>query len=206
MKIILSIFISMFVFINIQSDFPIIIGELEPNIDGLPSEPLYIGISDNTISIDMGLQRNFEWEDNRDVSSRTPKYQSTEEAKVEILVNIEVDLTKKELDYKNELIPVLIRNIQNDTIIVGSTNRIPIDLEAMNENGVWQNITKRFLRCGTGVYPILLYPNHVALTCFELPKEGDYYATLRIKLGQNYSEEFGGIIQKSWFEERRFGN
>lgn len=203
MKTIISIFVSAFFFMNVESDFPTIIGELEPN--GNSSEPLYIGISTSPIIINKNLQLNFEWVKNHHSSNENSKYQDTEKAKVEILVNRKVDLTKKGLEDSHKLILVLIKNIENDTIIVGYTCHIPIILEAKDENGEWNDITERFLSCGTGTYPILFYPNHIVLTCLKLPKQGDYYTTLRVKLGQNYSNEFGGIINKDWFENRRYG-
>lgn len=207
MKIIFSILVSVFVLINIPNDFPIIVGELAPN-SGIPnSRPLYIGVIKDKIKIDESLQQDFEWNGRNYYEKGESYFKYIDSTKVEIFVNTKVDLTKKGLESENEILPVLIKNLENDTIVVGSTHHIPIRLEAKNENGEWQDITKLFGGniCGTGIYPILLYPNHVALTCFELPKQGDYYAALRVRLGGNYSKEFGGIIQKSWFEETRIG-
>ena len=214
MKTIISIIISCTVFINFQllkSNFPVIIGDIVATKDDMikpASQPLYIGELKDTIVINTELQYDYDWTPFDAHYNRNTIFKDTKEAKVDIIVNTKQDLHTSGNEYYNvyEYIPVLIKNLENDTIIIGETDYIPIFLEAKNENNEWKLIDDYFASfCGTGIHPILLYPNHVVLTNFELPKEGDYYTKLRVKLGQNYSKEFSGIIDKSWFEDKRYG-
>jgi hypothetical protein len=209
MKIIISIFISAFFLINFQllkSDFPVIIGDASKEyFTQAPSIPLYIGDLTDTIVINQKLQFDYDWTGYEEYRNPNRKFRDTENAKVDIFVNSKQDLNTTGKESKYKFIPVLIKNQEKDTIIIGETNYIPIILEAKDENNEWKPIDDYISYfCGTGIYSILLYPNHVVLTKFELPKEGDYYTKLRVKLGQNYSKEFGGIIQEKWFEERRY--
>lgn len=215
MKIIISIMISSAVFINLQlfkSDFPVIIGDIIATKDDMikpASQPLYIGELKDTIVINTKLQYDYDWTPFDTHYNRNTIFKDAKEAKINIIVNTKQDLHTSGNEFYNvyEYIPVLIKNLENDTIIIGETDYIPIRLEAKNENNEWKLINDYFTSfCGTGINPILLYPNHVVLTNFELPKEGNFPTKLRIKLGQNYSKEFNGIIQKSWFEERRYGH
>ena len=212
MKIIISIVISAFFLISFQllkSDFPVIIGDiLSTNGDFLKpaSKPLYIGVLNDTIVINTKLQYDYDWTAYEEYRNPNRKFRNTEKARVDIIVNSKQDLNRTGKESKYKFIPVLIKNLEIDTIIVGETNYIPIILEAKDENNEWKPIDDYISYfCGTGIYSILLYPNHVVLTKFELPKEGDYYTKLRVKLGQNYSDEFSGIINKDWFKNKRYG-
>lgn len=212
MKTIISILISAFVLVNVQlfkSDFPVIIGDIfSTKNDWLKpaSKPLYIGVLKDTIVINTQLQYDYDWKPSDIHYDLNIIFEDTKNAKVDIFVNSKQDLNTTGKESKYEFIPVLIKNLENDTIIIGETDYIPIILEAKDDNNEWKPIDGYFgYFCGTGIYPILLYPNHVVLTNFELPKKGDFSTKLRVKLGQNYSKEFGGIIQKSWFENKRYG-
>lgn len=93
--------------------------------------------------------------------------------------------------------PVLIYNQNKDTCKVGFGKYIYAILQAKNKNGVWIDIEKRYrYSCAVGEKNIILPPNHILITPVY-DYDGDFKTTLRIKLGNNYSNEYNGNIDKS---------
>ncbi|MBD8488646.1 hypothetical protein IFO69_07815 [Echinicola sp. CAU 1574] len=114
------------------------------------------------------------------------------------IVKIHVDTTQK----IGAGYPVLIRNSENDTIILGTENRIMAQLEACDSTGNWSKIEEEYLYiCGFGLRSLMLGPNQVVLTKVPI-FTGDYLTDLRLKLGDNYSNVFSGYIYYRQFEDR----
>jgi len=113
---------------------------------------------------------------------------------------IKVDTTQIINNDGRKAFPVLIQNITTDTIYVGYGNQVPIITEAKSKNGEWKPIEEQYTyMCGNGLHSIILPPNEFVLTS-ELIYSGNFKTKLRIKMGNNYSEEFNGTINESQFE------
>jgi len=112
---------------------------------------------------------------------------------------IKVDTTQIINNWGRKAYPILIQNQSIDTIYIGYGAEIPITTEAKNRNGVWKPIVEEYIyMCGNGVKSIVLPPNEVVITS-ELIFSGDFETKLRIKMGNNYSEEFNGSINETQF-------
>jgi len=130
-----------------------------------------------------------DWMDNREFERRD----STE-------LFIEIDTTQIINNDGRKAFPVLIQNKSIDTIYIGYGSQIPIITEAKTKNKQWKPIEERYVyMCGNGLHSIILPPNEVVLTS-ELIYSGNFKTKLRIKMGNNYSEEFNGAINESQFE------
>lgn len=105
-------------------------------------------------------------------------------------------------DLKNFALPVMLTNLNSDTIIIGNTNFIPLIIEAKDRSGKWRPIQKHPQNlCGTGVSSIILPPNEIVITL--APKfEGDYKTKLRFTIGNNHSKEFDASINYRQFKSR----
>lgn len=94
--------------------------------------------------------------------------------------------------------PILIQSSQ-DSVMIGFGHTTSMILEAQNEDGNWQKIEEPFVyMCGTGLYYIMLFKGQVALTSGIIYK-GNFRTKLRYKLGNSYSNEFYGTINKEQF-------
>jgi hypothetical protein len=110
------------------------------------------------------------------------------------IIGLEIDFDFNQLRTNNQF-PVLLKNPTKDTLLIGFGYHLSLTVEALDTNGLWiPLIEKGFLFCGTGLYPIVLTPNTIALTFYQLNNEGDYSTELRFKLGDNYSETFRNKI------------
>lgn len=95
--------------------------------------------------------------------------------------------------------PVLIENIEGETIQIGYGSRIPLIAEAQDSSGNWMPIEKvNKYRCGTGLNTITLPPNKVLLTSVKI-YEGDYQTKMRVRIGNHVSNEYDGSINYSQF-------
>jgi hypothetical protein len=113
---------------------------------------------------------------------------------------IKIDTTQIISNDGRKAFPVLIQNATKDTIYIGYGNQIPIITEAKSKNGEWKPIKEHFTyMCGVGLHSIILPPNEVVITS-ELIYSGQFKTKLRIRMEDNYSEEFDGMINKSQFE------
>ena len=95
--------------------------------------------------------------------------------------------------------PILIQNNTKDSVLIGYGDRIPLITEALNQNGEWQAIEERYVyMCGTGLNSIILPPNELLISSIFI-YSGDLPTKLRVKMGNNYSQEFLGNIHKTQF-------
>lgn len=88
--------------------------------------------------------------------------------------------------------PVIIKNIEKDTIMIATRDYIGLVLEEETKDG-WETLIEPFRHrgCGMGVTYLLLPPKEVLVT--SLPVYKFKKATqLRLKLGNNYSSIFQG--------------
>ena len=130
-----------------------------------------------------------DWMDNRDFKRRDSAN-----------LLIKIDTTQIISNDGRKAFPVLIQNATKDTIYIGYGNQIPIITEAKSKNGEWKPIEEHFTyMCGVGLHSIILPPNEVVITS-ELIYSGQFKTKLRIRMEDNYSEEFDGMINKSQFE------
>lgn len=96
--------------------------------------------------------------------------------------------------------PIIIKSKEKDTIKIGSGNKLPIVLEAKDSIGNWKPIEEQFkYGCGTGLNGIILPPKTIIVSSVMIYK-GNYKTKLRIKLGENFSNEFNGTINYRQFE------
>lgn len=104
---------------------------------------------------------------------------------------------QKLLDILYDAMPVILQNNSDSTAIVGFGRRIPIVLEALDEDNLWKPLEKPYIyKCGTGLSNILLKPQDII--CVLVPKyKGTFKTQLRLKLGNNISKTFLGEINKS---------
>lgn len=135
------------------------------------------------------------------------EYKFYEESNLEIKVDTSLLIKKEDFyfDYKTpfyKAYPILITSKENDTIIIGLQEIIPIELEAKDKSGKWKPIEEKYRHfCGTGLGYIYLAPKNVVLTSVFV-YDGDYKTKLRIKLGESYSNEFYGKINHNQFESK----
>ncbi len=118
-----------------------------------------------------------------------------------IQLGIKVDTNQIIINKKKlKSFPVAIYNKSTDTISIGSHGRIYYILEAQTQTKQWEPIQKYSIPfCGTGMVSIILAPKEMAISSI-LKYKGNFKTKIRIKMGQNYSNEFYGYINKSQFE------
>ena len=110
-------------------------------------------------------------------------------------------LPKNYKDYYYNAFPVYIQNISNDTVMVGYGKWLDLILEAKDKEDNWQEIQPRTAYyLNSSLAKIILPPNEIVLTTIPIYK-GDYKTKLRLKIGNNYSEEFDGEINYSQFQK-----
>ncbi len=112
-------------------------------------------------------------------------------------LNIHLDTNQIVSNWHNQAYPVIIKNMSSDTLCLGM-DRISLKAEA-KKNGLWHPIEEYSGFRGFSSWVITLPPNEIVLTS-QLIYSGDFKTKLRLKMGNNYSEEFGGYINESQFE------
>ena len=96
--------------------------------------------------------------------------------------------------------PILITNNSNGSVIIGYGNDISVITEAKDTNDIWRPIEQEYVHsCGVGLEYIILPENEVVITS-EVIYEGNFSTTLRLKIEDNYSNEFKGKININQFE------
>lgn len=96
--------------------------------------------------------------------------------------------------------PVMLTNMETDTVFIGYGEHIPLILEATDSSGNWKPIQERFRYfCGNGVGAIILPPLECVLTLAPI-FQGNYKTKLRLTLGDNHSKPFDGFIFYRQFE------
>lgn len=182
--------------INHGNHNPLYFGEFVDTIDvyasfgwmyAPPSPP---GSRDTMPIIENDYSNYFlDWMDSRDFSD----YDSVE-------LKILIDTSQHIANNRRKAYPVIIENLTSDTIYIGKGINIPIITEALNENGKWMPIEKRYMyMCGVGLKSIILPPKQIVVTS-QLVYTGDFNTKLRMKLGSNYSREFNGSINLTQFK------
>jgi len=113
-------------------------------------------------------------------------------------IDIQVDTTIK----ISGLYPVMLTNLDIDTISIGYGNHIPLIMEATDSFGNWKPIQEiSIYLCGNGVGTINLPPSECVLTLAP-NYQGNYKTELRLTLGDSHSKSFIGLINYSQFESR----
>lgn len=117
-------------------------------------------------------------------------------AKLEITIDI------NQLVYNDGGIayPVIIKNVDSDSVFIAYGDFIPLIMEAMNEKGEWKPIEEPWIyMCGNGVGSVILPPNEIVLTS-AFKYNGKHKTLMRLKIGENYSNTFLGMINPRQFE------
>jgi hypothetical protein len=95
--------------------------------------------------------------------------------------------------------PVLLRNLDRDTITVGTGDYVPLQVEAQDERGQWRVIEENYASfCGVGVPLIFLPPGQIAVTSVLIP-HGPFATRLRLRYGRTVSLPFRGHIHPRQF-------
>ncbi|MBI1308086.1 MAG: hypothetical protein GC181_15885 [Bacteroidetes bacterium] len=99
--------------------------------------------------------------------------------------------------------PVLVRNSDSVRVEIGFESHLFLEIEALDSNGNWQMIISDWnsFQCGLGSH-VFLNPGEVALTFIPILR-GNYYTSLRVKMGMNYSNTFRGRINYTQFHPDR---
>lgn len=122
------------------------------------------------------------------------KHKYWSQAKVEIQLKTSVKIDNS--------YPVLIRNINKDTITIAYGSQIALIMEAKDSLGKWKPIQEKFTyMCGNGVGTIILPPNEIIITLAPIFK-GDFKTQLRLSLGENKSNAFWGSINYRQFKSK----
>ncbi|MEL6672835.1 MAG: hypothetical protein AAFR61_11610 [Bacteroidota bacterium] len=96
--------------------------------------------------------------------------------------------------------PVWVRNMHLDSCKLGYGNDIWMVLEAKDPDGHWRPIEEpASYPCGFGLPDIVLPSQEIILTACPI-HEGPFETNLRLRMGQNFSNEFSGRIQLTQFE------
>lgn len=118
------------------------------------------------------------------------------DSKIDIKINTE--------NPTNNSYPVIVTNLDSDTTIIGYGEYLPLIMEALDSNGIWQPIEERFVyMCGNGVGTIILPPNEIVLTTAPI-FNGDFSTKMRLHLYKSdiYSNSFDGKINYRQFESK----
>ena len=137
------------------------------------------------------------------LSERT--YKSWNEVTIDIRIDTTTSIRKDVLQVERKSpylrnYPVILTNIETDTIQITYGNYLPLIMEAKDSSDKWRPIEEeRIYMCGVGIGSIILPPKQIALTSV-IVFEGNYKTDLRLKIGQNYSNTFNGTINYRQFE------
>lgn len=94
--------------------------------------------------------------------------------------------------------PVLLANLSDDTLHVGSAGKIMCIQEALDSTGRWRSIEAYRYTCGIvpGMY---LPPGEIVILATPV-YEGTYHTRLRLRLGNLFSPEYAGSINPGQFD------
>jgi hypothetical protein len=105
-------------------------------------------------------------------------------------------------NYGSEAYPLLIQNVQLDSVQVGYGEHLPLIVEAMDSKGKWRPIEEQFIySCGTGMNFLVLPPNEFVVTPIVKTK-GNYKTKLRVRYGISLSNEYFGNIDTTQFTSK----
>lgn len=125
-------------------------------------------------------------------------------------ITIDTNAIIRNIDYKKfqdntfsfYAFPLIISNKTDKSVAIGYGSHLALILEAIDENGEWKPIEKRYTyMCGTGLPTIVLPSNEIVLTSVQIYK-GEYLTDLRLKIGNNYSSTFKGYINLKQFKDK----
>jgi hypothetical protein len=95
--------------------------------------------------------------------------------------------------------PVVLHNWGRDTVLVGTGDYLPLEVEAQDERGRWRVIETPFIYfCGTGLPTLFLPPGQVVVTAVFIP-HGPFSTRLRLRYGRTVSASFSGHIHPRQF-------
>ena len=99
-----------------------------------------------------------------------------------------------------QAIPIMITNLEKDTVLLGQRLNVILLQEAINKNGEWKAIERKSSggQCRISGDNYVLPPNGIILTSSYL-YSGDFRTKIRFKLGENYSKVFEGKINLAQF-------
>jgi hypothetical protein len=129
------------------------------------------------------------------------------EAEISILIDtnqrVKNDMICFNCDYYFfDAYPVLIKNIDIDTITIGYGHFIPLITEAKDSLGNWRAIEEEWkYGCGNGVGSIILPPNEIGISATTI-YQGDYKTKMRLRIADNFSNEYDGYINYRQFESK----
>ncbi len=135
------------------------------------------------------------------------KYKHWNMAKISIVVDTTQRVKNDDIlahsdDLFFEAYPVLIENLDIDTIKIGYGHFLPLITEAKDSSGNWRPIEKDWnYVCGNGVGTIILPPKEIGLSATMI-YHGNYSTTLRLRIDSNISNEFIGTINYRQFESK----
>lgn len=96
--------------------------------------------------------------------------------------------------------PVIIKNISNKNLAVGSGTIIPVTLEALDSENNWRTVESNSLNVGTAINKIILKPGHVAGVVVPV-YTGSFKTLMRIRVFDNYSSSFTVYLNHSQLTE-----
>lgn len=115
-------------------------------------------------------------------------------------LKITVDTNQLVFNDGNIAYPVIVKNMDKDSVQIAYGDFIPIIMEAIDAEGNWMSIEEHWMyMCGNGVGSIILPPNEIVLTS-AYKYYGKYKTLMRLKIGKNYSNSFLGTVNPKQFE------
>jgi len=97
-----------------------------------------------------------------------------------------------------EAYPIVITNISSDTLITGTNPYIVIVVEAKDSLNNWSKITD-YYHHGVPISSYYALPPSYTVIVSMFKTTGDYHTQLRVKVGNNYSNEWTGNIDYNQF-------
>jgi hypothetical protein len=170
--------------------------------------PVYIGVRKDTIinSYRPNLKKYFVYEEGR------MKFKRPDSTQILLVVDTTRIVSEHAMIWEDdgsmyneksfEAFPVFVVNTTKDTLDIGYGDHLPIEMEAINTKGHWEQIEIRYrYMCGTGLNSTLLPPNEIVVTTAPL-YHGNYKTKLRLRYHKTISNEFNGKINLTQFESR----
>ena len=113
---------------------------------------------------------------------------------------IKYDTTQLINNSGRKAFPVIIQNTSKDTVKISRGRNVNLVTEAKTIDGVWKPIEDYpVIGCANGVGMMILPPGEIVVTS-QLIYEGSCPTKLRFKVGNNYSQEFTGLINETQFD------
>ncbi len=98
--------------------------------------------------------------------------------------------------------PVFIKNVSQDSLVIGYGDYVPVIVEAEDSLGIWRPVQKPYYYdCGYGLSYFYLRPEEIIITSCKLFK-GNYSTKMRLVFGANRkikSNTFNGSIYYDQF-------